>query len=99
MRASVVLIAAVVALLSVPTARAADGRIVESLDAGWRFLPQDAPGAEREDFDDAAWRVLDVPHDWSIEGDYADTHPTGAMAAWLPSGIGVLRRVQPNSSP
>jgi len=38
-----------------------------SFDAGWRFLRADATGAEAPDFDDAAWRLLDLPHDWSIE--------------------------------
>lgn len=35
--------------------------------AGWRFERGDVPGAEAPGFDDSAWRVLDVPHDWSIE--------------------------------
>ncbi|HEU5072243.1 MAG TPA: glycoside hydrolase family 2 TIM barrel-domain containing protein [Verrucomicrobiae bacterium] len=38
-----------------------------SFDSGWRFLRADAPGAEAVTFDDSTWRVLDVPHDWSIE--------------------------------
>ncbi len=36
-------------------------------DDDWRFLRGDAPGAEQPGFDDAGWRALDVPHDWSIE--------------------------------
>ena len=38
-----------------------------SFDSGWRFLRADAPGAEAQAFDAAAWRTLDLPHDWSIE--------------------------------
>ena len=38
-----------------------------SFDADWRFLRADAAGAESPGFDDSAWRVLDLPHDWSIE--------------------------------
>jgi beta-galactosidase len=34
---------------------------------GWRFHHGDVAGAEAAAFSDAAWRVLDVPHDWSIE--------------------------------
>src|SRR5206468_8470431 len=37
----------------------------------------DAAGAEAASFDDSAWRVLDVPHDWSIE----DLPEAGAVAA------------------
>ena len=37
------------------------------LNAHWRFLRGDAVGAELPQFDDAAWRRVDLPHDWSIE--------------------------------
>ncbi len=36
-------------------------------DSNWRFMKSDAPGAEVQDFDDTTWRLLDLPHDWSIE--------------------------------
>ena len=39
----------------------------QSFDADWRFLRGDATGAEVPSLDDSQWRVLDVPHDWSIE--------------------------------
>lgn len=38
------------------------------LDADWRFHLGDAPGAEKPEFDASKWRVVDVPHDFSIEG-------------------------------
>lgn len=38
-----------------------------SFDSGWCFLRAEAPGAEAPEFDDAQWRTLDLPHDWSIE--------------------------------
>ena len=34
---------------------------------GWRFHRGDAHGAEAVGFNDAGWRAVDVPHDWSIE--------------------------------
>jgi beta-galactosidase len=63
-----------------------------SFDAGWRFLKADAAGAEKPAFDDATWRTLDVPHDWSIEGPFAQTNKTGGAGAFLPSGIGWYRK-------
>lgn len=39
----------------------------QPFDEGWRFWRGDAPGAEAPGFDDGAWRLLDVPHDWSVE--------------------------------
>ncbi len=38
----------------------------ESFDSDWRFLRADTPGAEAFNFDDSAWRRLDIPHNWSI---------------------------------
>jgi beta-galactosidase len=38
-----------------------------SFDNGWRFLKDSLPGAEAPDFNDSNWRILDIPHDWSIE--------------------------------
>lgn len=38
-----------------------------SFDQGWKFKKANPAGAEKPGFDDAQWRVLDLPHDWSIE--------------------------------
>ncbi len=38
-----------------------------SFDDGWRFIKDSLSGAEDPDFNDSSWRILDVPHDWSIE--------------------------------
>ena len=37
---------------------------------GWRFLKGDAAGAERAESDDSAWRSVQLPHDWAIEGPF-----------------------------
>ena len=44
-----------------------DGSRNQQFDDKWHFLRGDAPGAERPEFDDRSWRVLDLPHDFSIE--------------------------------
>jgi beta-galactosidase len=67
-------------------------RQTQSLDAGWKFNPGDAPGAEQPQFDDNALRQLNVPHDWSIEGPFAETNKTGGAGAFLPSGVGWYRK-------
>jgi len=36
-------------------------------DSGWKFHRGNIAGAEKPDFDDKNWRMLDIPHDWSIE--------------------------------
>ena len=72
--------------------RAASARVTTSFDAGWRFLKADAPGAEQPAFDDAAWRSLSLPHDWSIEGPFDQNAPAGGAGAFLPTGIGWYRK-------
>ena len=74
-----------------PSAPAA-ARMVSSFDSDWRFFKGDAPGAERPNFDDEAWRKLDVPHDWSIEGPFDKNNPTGGAGGFLPAGIGWYRK-------
>jgi beta-galactosidase len=38
-----------------------------NFDGDWRFIKADAPGAENAAFSDSVWRILDLPHDWSLE--------------------------------
>ena len=50
-----------------PAVAAGDAsRIVETLNFDWRFHAGDAAGAERPDYDDSAWQVVTVPHDFQI---------------------------------
>lgn len=46
-------------------------REVKEFDAKWRFALGDPKGADAGAFDDSSWRLLDVPHDWAFEADYA----------------------------
>src|ERR1039458_5541200 len=61
-------------------------------DRDWHFLKADATGAEQNQFADSEWRKLDLPHDWSIEGPFAETNKTGGAGAFLPSGVGWYRK-------
>ena len=74
-----------------PTFLAA-ARVTENFDYAWRFRKADAPGAEQVRFDDSSWRKLDLPHDWSIAGPFAETNRTGGAGAFLPSGVGWYRK-------
>jgi len=67
-------------------------RITFSLDADWRFSRAYATGAESPGFDDTKWRVVNAPHDWSIEGPFAASNPTGGAGGFLPAGIGWYRK-------
>ena len=61
-------------------------------DHDWRFLLGDPSGAEAVSYDAAAWRTVDVPHDWSIEGKIDPKNPTGGSGGYFPAGIGWYRR-------
>ncbi|MHB1022685.1 MAG: glycoside hydrolase family 2 TIM barrel-domain containing protein [Acidobacteriaceae bacterium] len=64
----------------------------DSFDFGWKFLKGDAPGAQQPHFADAGWRDVDLPHDWSIEGPFAEDASAGGTGAYLPMGIGWYRK-------
>jgi len=39
----------------------------ENLNSGWKFLRAEAENAQLAEFNDADWRILNLPHDYSIE--------------------------------
>ncbi len=63
-----------------------------SFDSNWKFALGDVSGAEQIAFDDSSWRRLNVPHDWSIEGEYSEDNPMGGQCGYLPAGIGWYRK-------
>jgi beta-galactosidase len=67
-------------------------RMTLDFDRDWRFHLGDVAGAQATAFVDSTWRMLDVPHDWSIEGTFSDTNPAGASGGALPGGIGWYRK-------
>ena len=88
---AVVLVAALLTS-ALATAPAAAQRQRLSMDPGWRFSLGDPKGAEQPAFDDRAWRRLDLPHDWSIEGTPTQDAPAGGRGGYFPTGIGWYRK-------
>ena len=68
----------------------AGARDVQSIDNGWQFLLGDLSLEELDG--STGWRQVDVPHDWSIEGEFDRSNPTGQGGAYLPAGIGWYRK-------
>lgn len=56
----------------------------------WLFNLADDSLAAREQYNDQRWRKLDVPHDWSIEGQLSPT--LASCQGYLPAGIGWYRK-------
>jgi len=58
----------------------------------WKFFLGDDSLAREVKFDDSKWRRLNLPHDWSIEGEFSENYPTTYNQAALPAGIGWYRK-------
>jgi len=60
--------------------------------SGWSFLQGDDTNAYSINYDDSGWRVLNLPHDWSIEGEFSESNPAGPQGGGLPTGTGWYRK-------
>jgi beta-galactosidase len=71
---------------------AAQPRAVIPFNKDWKFFLGDDTTARSAVYNDSKWRVLQLPHDWSIEGEFSDKHPTTYHQGALPAGIGWYRK-------
>mgnify|MGYP000862277524 FL=1 len=63
-----------------------------SFNEGWKFALAASDDAAQPGFDDSGWRELDLPHDWSIEGEFSEKNPASPGGGALPGGIGWYRK-------
>ena len=57
---------------------------------GWIFHQGDTPNAEKPTVQEADWKAVDLPHDWSIEGPFEEQW--ASATAYLPGGVGWYRK-------
>ncbi|MEJ6981402.1 beta-galactosidase GalB [Pedobacter sp. P351] len=74
------------------TAVSAQPRSRTSFNKDWKFFLGDAARAKEASFDDSRWRVLNLPHDWSIEGSFDEKNPAKPEGGGLPTGIAWYRK-------
>lgn len=55
-------------------------------DKDWKFHLDGAQGADKENFNDASWRNIQLPHDWSVEDIPGVSSPFSAAAISQVSG-------------
>ena len=67
-------------------------RVVTDFNANWYFHLNDIEGAEHPNFNASQWRNLNLPHDWSIEGEFSENHPATVGGGALPGGTGWYRK-------
>ncbi len=67
-------------------------RATTDFNKGWKFFLGNPDRAYDIRFNDQKWRVLSLPHDWSIEGDFKEEHPATNAGGSLPGGTGWYRK-------
>ena len=67
-----------------------DGERSTLFNQNWKFFKGDPAGASETNFNDSSWRVLNLPHDWSIEDDF--TVEGEAESGFLLGGTGWYRK-------
>ena len=60
------------------------------IDKDWKFIQSDVNDADKQNFDDSKWRTLNLPHDWSIEGEFKEDAITKGPGGYLPTGRGLI---------
>jgi beta-galactosidase len=63
-----------------------------SFNQSWRFHLGNVSDGQNFGLDDSQWRQLNLPHDWSIEGEFSEQNPAGTGGGALPGGIGWYRK-------
>ncbi|MEO8413016.1 MAG: glycoside hydrolase family 2 TIM barrel-domain containing protein [Ginsengibacter sp.] len=71
--------------------RAQNKRRVD-FDAGWKFKLDSVQSYSVPNIQDANWRMVNLPHDWSIEGTFSKDNPAKPGGGALPGGIGWYRK-------
>ena len=66
-----------IALLMLSSCKSAQDspRITKLFNKDWKFTLDFQGDASGADFADSDWHTLDLPHDWSIEGEFQADHP------------------------
>ena len=77
---------------SARAAKSNSSRMELAVNAGWRFFLGDPGGAEARSFVDTSWRIVNLPHDWSIESRPDKDNPSGAGGGFFPGGVGWYRK-------
>lgn len=65
------------------------------LNSGWLFQLGEHEKAKEISYDDTNWDRVNIPHDWSIEGEISQDNPSGKQGGFYPGGIGYYRNTFP----
>jgi hypothetical protein len=62
----------------------------EQINGDWKFTLNDVEDGETIPLDDSRWETVDLPHDWSVNGQLSPT--LASATGYLPGGIGWYRK-------
>lgn len=62
----------------------------KKINDSWKFNLQDTPEAKNIVYNDSNWQSVNLPHDWSVKGQFSPT--LASCTAYLPGGIGWYRK-------
>ncbi len=92
MRRKILLVTAILTTHAFAALHLIQPRIIQSFDTDWHFTQSDPSGAQSPSFDDAQWKTVTLPHDWSIAGPVEENAPSRGAGGFFPTGIGWYRR-------
>ncbi len=84
------LFAAIAILLTWSAAAQVSFGDAKKFNRGWLFTLDGDSTAIQPEYNDSTWRLLDLPHDWSIEGQLSPS--LASCTGYLPGGIGWYRK-------
>ncbi|MDE6339981.1 MAG: DUF4982 domain-containing protein [Muribaculaceae bacterium] len=83
-------VAGLFALMTVTVMAQVSFGVPMDFNKGWKFSLSDDSTYRRPEYSDTAWRVLNVPHDWSVEA--VPSPDQASCTGYLPGGIGWYRK-------
>ncbi|MCW3090625.1 MAG: Beta-galactosidase [Ferruginibacter sp.] len=72
---------------------AAQVRTVNDFNDDWKFYLGEDSIANTATYNDQNWRIVNLPHDWSIELPFSEKAPATTQGGALPGGIGWYRKI------
>ncbi|MEA4936978.1 MAG: glycoside hydrolase family 2 TIM barrel-domain containing protein [Paludibacter sp.] len=89
MKKPLILLIAAAFMINAVTAQVSFGK-PEKINSSWKFKLGEVESASAPGFNDQRWEKVDLPHDWSVQGQLSPT--LASCTGYLPGGIGWYRK-------
>ncbi|WP_445736603.1 glycoside hydrolase family 2 TIM barrel-domain containing protein [Mariniflexile sp.] len=58
----------------------------------WQFQLAENDPVSKEGINESHWKHVQLPHDWSIEGEISEDNPSGHFGGYYPGGVGWYKK-------